>query len=480
MRRVQLLLVLAVFLIAADLSAAFHLMSVKEVYGGSAAAPDARYVVLQMYAGGQNFVAGHSLIFYGATGTEITRFTFTGNVGNGADQATLLIASPEAVTRFGVAVDLSMTASALLPAGGKVCFDTFDCMSWGSYSGSTDGVGNAFNPVGGIPAGQAARRRLDVFGSPTNLDFQDDTGDSANDFRLATPNPVNNANQTTTLLTTSTALTSSQNPSILGEPVTFTAQVTPPAAAGAVVFKDGETTLGSAPISGSAMLTVSTLPAGARSITAVYQGDSVHNSNTSPLLTQVVNAPGLTAPSMFSAVATSASQVTLSWLAVSGATAYEVHRTTSINVPYTLAATTSGTSVPDGLPLTAGTTYIYKVRATRAGDSSPFSVVDVATTIVFEDDGLAGLAMKESHILQLRAAVNAVRAAAALAPFSFGTSSLAGTPILADHITSLRNAVGEARTAIHLAAASFTDPTITPSVTTIKADHVLQLRSATQ
>ena len=43
--------------------ATFHLIKIREVYPGSSASPEAEYVELQMYASGQNLVAGHSLDF---------------------------------------------------------------------------------------------------------------------------------------------------------------------------------------------------------------------------------------------------------------------------------------------------------------------------------------------------------------------------------------------------------------------------------
>ena len=79
-------------------SAAFHLMMVKEVYAGSASAPNSQFVELQMYQAGQNFVAAHSVIVYNSAGISVGTFTFPGNVANGASQATILIATAEAAT----------------------------------------------------------------------------------------------------------------------------------------------------------------------------------------------------------------------------------------------------------------------------------------------------------------------------------------------------------------------------------------------
>lgn len=91
---------------------------------------------------------------------------------------------------------------------------------------------------------------------------------------------------------TSTALTSSVNPSVFGQSVTFMATVTSAGGvpSGNVQFKDGSQSLGSAALSGGvATLTRSNLAAGDHSITAVYIGNANFDTSTSPVLTQTVN-----------------------------------------------------------------------------------------------------------------------------------------------------------------------------------------------
>lgn len=179
---------------AAPAHAAFHLMKIAEVFAGTPAAPNARYVVLQMYAGGQNIVGNHSIQVFDSSNVLVGTFTFGGSVANGANQAKILVATPEAATFFGVSADLAMTP--VIPAaGGKICFDTIDCVAWGNYGGPSTGVGTPFNAGDGI-LGQAIARRLDIAGSPTLLESGDDTGNSANDFAFATPAPRNNAGST--------------------------------------------------------------------------------------------------------------------------------------------------------------------------------------------------------------------------------------------------------------------------------------------
>ncbi|MGA8763291.1 MAG: FG-GAP-like repeat-containing protein [Candidatus Sulfotelmatobacter sp.] len=89
-----------------------------------------------------------------------------------------------------------------------------------------------------------------------------------------------------------TTLTSSQNPSQFGQPVTFTATVKPQFSGtptGTMVFKDGTKTLKSVPLNGgTASLTTSTLASGTHSITATYSGNSEFTAS-SAALTQTVH-----------------------------------------------------------------------------------------------------------------------------------------------------------------------------------------------
>ena len=104
---------------------------------------------------------------------------------------------------------------------------------------------------------------------------------------------------------TSTSLTSTPNPSTLGQTVTLSATVSAVAPAvgiptGTVTFRDGATSLGVVTlVNGSASLTVSTLTTGSHSLTAVYSGSPNFNASTSPAVTQVVN-PGNTTTSLTS------------------------------------------------------------------------------------------------------------------------------------------------------------------------------------
>src|SRR5262249_8448833 len=115
-------------------------------------------------------------------------------------------------------------------------------------------------------------------------------GNGGNNYNVTTgPNTtgvINNAN-------TTTSVTSSPNPSTIGQAVTFTAPLSPPTRctpSGNVQFYDGMTLLGTGMLNGlnqnTATFSTSSLTAGSHSIKATYVGDSNFNTSTSAVLTQ--------------------------------------------------------------------------------------------------------------------------------------------------------------------------------------------------
>jgi hypothetical protein len=96
------------------------------------------------------------------------------------------------------------------------------------------------------------------------------------------------------LTTTTTAVTSSANPSVFGQSMQYTATVAGgPSVSGTITFKDGGSNIAGCVavvmIAGSASCTVSPTAA-SHTITAVYSGDANNTASTSPALTQVVTA----------------------------------------------------------------------------------------------------------------------------------------------------------------------------------------------
>ncbi len=91
------------------------------------------------------------------------------------------------------------------------------------------------------------------------------------------------------------SLTSSANPSLVGQPVTLSATVQPSFAvsiSGSVIFADGANTLGSSPVSPSGVSTLTTSfgTVGTHSIVAVYSGSPALVGGSSAALSQQVNA----------------------------------------------------------------------------------------------------------------------------------------------------------------------------------------------
>jgi hypothetical protein len=92
-----------------------------------------------------------------------------------------------------------------------------------------------------------------------------------------------------------TTLTSSPNPSVSGQSVTFTATVAAssafqPAVTGTVTFKDGSQVLATASLSsGQATFTTSTLAVGKHNITATYSGDANFIPGYTAAIVQTVN-----------------------------------------------------------------------------------------------------------------------------------------------------------------------------------------------
>ncbi len=100
--------------------------------------------------------------------------------------------------------------------------------------------------------------------------------------------------QVVTLYPTKTTVTSSASTSIIANPVTFTAVVTPSSTktipnGELVTFYNGSASIGTGTTTGSkASLTTTSLPVGTDSITAVYAGDSTNQSSASSSIQQVV------------------------------------------------------------------------------------------------------------------------------------------------------------------------------------------------
>lgn len=169
--------------------------------------------------------------------------------------------------------------------------------------------------------------------------------------------------------TTVTLATSPASPVAQGTPVTLTATVAPPTAAGTVQFKDGANNLGN-PVTvagGSASGTTSTLVSGSHQLTAVFTPTDPHafSASTSPPVTMVIT----------------------------GATATSTALTTSpaspvaYGTPVTLTVTIAPATAPGTVQFKDGTTNlgnpVMVVNGTAVGSTSKLAVGTRSLTATF-------------------------------------------------------------------------------------------------
>jgi hypothetical protein len=183
---------LAVFGVAAPAaSAAVEEIYVREVYAGGG--HNDSYVVLQASVPGQNQVTGSTLTAYGSAGAVLGSATFQSDVANSESQMTLLIADTAYESSFlgGPVQNLTMPSLNLNPSGGAVCWEGYDCVAWGNYTGSTPSPTGT--PAVAMTSSQRYVLNRDIDkGCPSALDADDDTDDSLEDFSKQLPNPRNN------------------------------------------------------------------------------------------------------------------------------------------------------------------------------------------------------------------------------------------------------------------------------------------------
>src|SRR5207244_4140213 len=199
---------------------------------------------------------------FNATGTGASTATALSQVVNKANTSST-VASSTNPSVFGRSVTFTATVSAVAPGAG-------------TPSGTVDfkdGVATLASGVA-LSGGQATftTSALSVATHSITVVYGGD-GNFNTSTSSALSQVVNKANTNSTVV-------SSANPSVVGQPVTFTATVSAVAPGsgtptGTVQFKDGTTPLGS-PVTlsgGQATFTTSALSMAGPSITAVYSGD---------------------------------------------------------------------------------------------------------------------------------------------------------------------------------------------------------------
>jgi hypothetical protein len=172
------------------------------------------------------------------------------------------------------------------------------------------------------------------------------------------------------------------------------------------------------------------------------------------------------------AVATSSTQVQVTWSAVTGAASYEVYRRNP-GGSFILRGTSLTASFND--TASANTAYLYRVRAVNLGGSSGDSSADLATTVMFTDDPLSTLVpVRAVHLSELRTAVSTVRAQAGLSSATYTDPAAPGVAVRAIHITELRTHLDQAMAALGRTTGGWTNGNL--SGVAIQATHVQQIR----
>ena len=174
---------------------------------------------------------------------------------------------------------------------------------------------------------------------------------------------------------TTTTLASSLNPSLFGQEVTFTAQVSSASGTptGTVIFSDGSTQLGSATlVNGSASLSTSLLTAGLHAITAAYQVSLKFDASTSSPFSQVVNMAATTTSLVSSPNPARVNQLITYTATVSGQYGAALTGT----VTFQDAGATFATATLLGNQAACTTTYAapgnHAITATYSGDANNF------------------------------------------------------------------------------------------------------------
>jgi uncharacterized repeat protein (TIGR01451 family) len=194
---------------------------------------------------------------------------------------------------------------------------------------------------------------------------------------------------------TTTTVGSSANPSMLGQPVTFTSTVTSGSRipTGTVTFMDATTALGTGTLAGgSATLTTSTLTGGSHPITATYGGDGNFAGSSSPALIQIVNPADLSITNTDGrATAAPGSPITYTIVASNAGPNPATGASVTDTVPVSLTLPTwscvgagggtcaaSGTgSINDIVDLPVGATVTYTLSGTLS--ANPSTLVNTAT-----------------------------------------------------------------------------------------------------
>ena len=207
-----------------------------------------------------------------ATFSQAGSYTLTATITNAAG----------ANTTSSVTVPVSQTLTAITVTPTTVFLDPSGIQQFTATA--TDQFGSAITPA---PAVTWAVTNGGTITSGGLFTAGSNAGTSS--VTAASGSVTGTATVTVPATVTATALTSSLNPTGIGQSITLTATVTGTSPTGTVTFTDAATLLGTAPLTnGAAAFTTNALAVGTHSLTASYGGDSANATSQSPALTQNV------------------------------------------------------------------------------------------------------------------------------------------------------------------------------------------------
>jgi hypothetical protein len=225
---------------------------------------------------------GTSTNFSGSTSNVVTQLVTSSTVAT-----TTALSSTPNPSNYGTSVSFTATVT---PAQSGTVTGTVSFYSCATAACTTKSV------LGAGSVGTANKATFSTSSLPLGTTIVEAVYGGSTTYLGSTSNAVS---QVVTLIGTTTALTSSPNPSAIGSPVTLSATVTKSSGSatptGTVSFylgtPNGTHTLvgtGTLNTSAKATLVTSSLPAGTDSLYAVYSGDSNFAGSTSPVISEVV------------------------------------------------------------------------------------------------------------------------------------------------------------------------------------------------
>jgi hypothetical protein len=225
-----------------------------------------------------------------ATGSHSITANYAGNANYAASTSPVLTqtvnAAPPATTTTTVTSSLNPST-----AGQSVTFTATVATGTGTPTGTVTFFDGATNIGTGTLSGNTATFTTTSLATGSHNITANYAGNA--NYAASTSPVLTQTVNAAPLATTTTTITSSNNPSTFGQSVTFTATVTTGTGTptGTVTFFDGATNIGTGTLSGNtATFTTTSLATGSHNITANYAGNANYAASTSPVLTQTVNA----------------------------------------------------------------------------------------------------------------------------------------------------------------------------------------------